>query len=113
MTTLNVEEGYIAFPRRLSLTIALGFAIALSGQTGGFVWYAAKQDSRIENLEGADKRILDRGDERWRSVGERLSVLERDRSSADIRLTRIEEQSRWTVDALGRIERKLEGASRR
>ncbi|TDR94217.1 hypothetical protein [Enterovirga rhinocerotis] len=103
MTTLNVSEGYVAFPRRLSLAIAISFALALVSQTAGLSWYAAKLDSRIAELEQADRRLAARGDERFHAILMRIEVLERDRD----RLARLEERVTTATELLREIRQEV------
>lgn len=103
MTTLTVEEGYIAFPKRLSLAIAISLGSALVGQTAGLAWYAAKLDSRIGELEAGDRRIMDRSNERYGMIVVRLDALERDRD----RIARVEEQVRSVADLLREIRQEM------
>ena len=108
MTSLRVEEGYVAFPKRLSLAIAISLASALVMQTAGLAWYAAKMDSRIAELESSDRRILDRSDERYRAIGVRLDALERDRD----RLVRVEEKVSAVAEILREIRQEMRPARR-
>lgn len=64
----------------------------------------------ITQVAEGDKRILERGDERFRNVSGRLDLLEAGRVTADVRVTRLEERFAWVQDALARIERKLDAA---
>lgn len=121
--TTDHPDGAVFLPRRASLKAAVGLGVALATYTAGVGAWTSKNDSRLEAAERAiaafpahvlegDRRILDRGDERWRQATTRLDTLERDRSSADVRLTRVEEQFRWVAEALGRIESKLDARRR-
>lgn len=60
------------------------------------------------SIEQGDKRILDRGDDRYREIIARIVVLERDRSAVSERVARVETQFQWLVDAVGRMERKID-----
>lgn len=98
------SEGVLVLPKRVSL-IVLGSMLAfLLAQTCGFVWAASKMDSRVESLEQADRRIMDRGDERFIGLRTRIEVLERDRD----RLTRVEEKIGFIRDTLQEVIVKLD-----
>lgn len=90
--------------------VALTWANAMTAQ----VEEIKRESARVTlSVEQGDKRILDRGDERYRGITIRLDGLERDRAGDRERLVKVEEQFRWVAEALGRIERKLDGSSRR
>lgn len=95
MTTLNVRDGYIALPRRLSLALGVAFL----SQTAYLVWHASKLDSRIEQLEVTDRRLI----ERDQSLVTKVEGLERDRD----RLARVEEQVRIATDLLREIRQEV------
>ena len=96
----------------LSLYV-VGLIVSLIGflgtQSGGLLWYAAKLDARVVALEQADRRILDRGDERFKVINERIAGLERDRD----RLTRVEEKVGFIWEAVREMSAKLDAPGRR
>lgn len=61
-----------------------------------------------QEIDLADKRILDRGDDRYGQVTGRLGVLERDRSVLSEKVVRLETQIQYLVEIAGRTERKID-----
>lgn len=90
---LPPEGGYFIFPRYISLAVIIAFL----GQMGGFIWYAAKLDSRISYLEARDAENKSKIVELFK---------ERDR------VIRLEEQMKTALELLARIDRRLEPAPR-
>jgi hypothetical protein len=100
MKSVQIQEGYVAFPQRTSLAIALSFFLGLVTQTAGFAWYASKLDSRVGELEAGDQRLLIRGNERYNELIGRVVSLEKDRD----RLARVEEQVKGVAELLREIK---------
>jgi hypothetical protein len=105
---VGTDDGYVALPQRTSIAIAVSFALALIGQTAGLAWYASKLDSRVAELELADRRLSERGDERFKALVMRLDTLERDRD----RLARLEERVTVATDLLREIRSDMRGPRR-
>lgn len=84
-------------------------AVTWINDTNANVKEITREVSRLAvAVDTGDRRILDRGDERFRAVTDRLGALERERDGTSNRLTRLEEQFRWVQDAFARIEKKLD-----
>ena len=109
--------------RTLSPPVFLTLATLICGLAGytwtGVTWAnattanaqeMAREMARLAvQIEAGDKRLLERSDERYRSITVRLEGLERDGASGTVRIARLEEQFRAVQESLGRIERKLDG----
>lgn len=123
----NTRGGAFGLDRKVPVTWLIGAAVAVVLTFAGYgytavTWINAtntavkeitREVSRLAvAVEAGDKRILDRGDERFRAVSDRLGALERERDGTSNRLTRLEEQFRWVQDAFARIEKKLDAPRR-
>lgn len=95
MTTLNVRDGYIALPRRISLALGVAFL----SQSAYLIWHMSKFDSHIEQLDATDRRLIDRD----QALSVRIDALDRDRD----RLARVEEQIRIATDLLREIRQEM------
>ncbi|ACL62047.1 hypothetical protein [Methylobacterium nodulans] len=108
-STADPAGGAIILPKRASLW-AVGAVLASAAAQ--LVWagsYAAKIESRLEDLSASDTRILTRLDERYATVSGRVESLERDRD----RLVRLEEQVRIATDLLREIRQEIRAPPRR
>jgi uncharacterized coiled-coil protein SlyX len=92
---LPADGGYIVLPRKMSWAVGVLFLV----QAAGGLLFVSKLEGRISNLEVtvAERRTLNEA---------RFASLASDRD----RLIRVEEQMRYIVEALRRIERQLEGS---
>jgi len=99
MTTLNIDDGYVALPRRVAIGAFFALAFAAIAPVGTMSWYVSKLDSRIETLEATDRRLADKDT----AMTERIEQLDRDRD----RLARVEEQVRIATDLLREIRQDL------
>lgn len=80
----------------LDKRVPLAIVFALLAQLVGFAWYAARLDSRIENLET-----------RQQENKELLTSVDREARDVFGRLVRLEEKQSTTLEILQRIERSL------
>lgn len=81
----------------LDKRVPLAFILALLIQTGGFVWYASKLDSRVAEQEHA---LAD--------VRSRISDVDHIRDGTRDRVTKLETQGEAVRDNLARLERKID-----
>lgn len=112
---------------RVDRSIGIAAVVAVLSAGAGYTWTAvtwansttanaqelARETARLAvQIETGDKRLLERSDERYRSITVRLEGLERDGAAGTVRIARLEEQFRAVQESLGRIERKLDGSRR-
>lgn len=93
----------------LDKSISVSMMFAIFGQLGLFVWYASKMDSRVDALERTDARVQSVIESRMKLTDERFDTLNRERD----RVIRIETQMGFIVEAIKRIENKLDAKEAR
>lgn len=128
--TTEVETKGVArwkLGRDIPATWIAGALVAMLATGGAWTWTAVgwaqsmtvtvadlqREVVRLgESVKDGDRRLIERSDERYRTVQIRLESLDSARSADGVRIARLEEQFRFVGDALLRIERKLDGPRR-
>ena len=92
--------------RKVPVAVIAALGLAILVQSFGFGVWLANQEQRIVRNEEGDRRLSDRGDERFAGIRARLEMIERDRD----RIIRVEEKLGFVGEAVRRIEAKLDQA---
>ena len=89
VTTIKTDEGYIALPKRLGFIVSVGALLAAG-------MYISDVRNQIGSLQTQQIESRLRGDQ----IRIQIAELQRDRSNLSERLTRLEEQSRASLEIL-------------
>lgn len=94
----DAEPNLSQLPWQLDKRVPLALILAILAQTAGGVWFAAKQDARVEVLENKTRYLVDTERTTQRSIGEIREVLAATKPTLD-----------GMAKTLERIERQLDG----
>jgi hypothetical protein len=108
MTEEIVHEQRWHVTREIPIALVVTLGLGLVTQAAAALWWASSIENRIARLEDTDKRIDATIATRIKLSDERFERLNSERE----RVIRIEEQIKYIVDTIRRIDTKLDATTR-
>lgn len=103
--SVSVSEEHWTLDKRIPIALI----ITVFAQFGAAVWLVSRISSDVAELQRSDIRIT----EQIREQNIRIAAGDTARNQADMRLVRVEEQTRQIYEAVRRIDNNLEQQQRR
>lgn len=94
----DAEPNLSQLPWQLDKRVPLALILAILAQTAGGVWFAAKQDARVEVLENKTRYLVEADRTTMKSIGDIREVLAATKPTLE-----------GMAKTLERIERQLDG----